>query len=85
MRGIAVATYAFAGTMIGATLGPLAVAMLSDHLLHDPRGLGISMLLVSVPALVGASLLFLLCRRAIVRIAAQDPDFDATITLNQRD
>jgi MFS family permease len=85
MRGIAVATYAFSGTMIGGTLGPLAVALLSDHVFHDPGSLGISMLLVTVPALVAASLLFLTCRRTMLRIAAEDHDFAATIAINQRD
>jgi MFS family permease len=63
MRGVSVSIYAFAGTMIGGTFGPLGVALISDRILHDPTRLGLAILLVAVPALLVSSLLFLLCRR----------------------
>lgn len=84
MRGIAVAAFAFAGTMIGATLGPLAVALCSQYLFRGANGLGLSILLVAGPALVMSSLLFLTCRRTMLALAAVDTEFAATIATNER-
>jgi MFS family permease len=83
MRGIAVALYAFCGTMLGATLGPLMVALLTEHAFGDPRAVGTSIMLVAGPALIGSSLLFLTCRRGLVTSTAVDPEFHAIVSANQ--
>lgn len=62
-RGLAVALYAFVMTMIGGSLGPLAVAWLTEHLFHDPRMVGWSMGIVGGTALVVGAVLALTASR----------------------
>lgn len=62
-RGLAVALYAFVMTMIGGSLGPLAVAWLTEHLFHDPRMVGWSMGIVGSTALIVGALLALTAAR----------------------
>jgi len=59
-RGVAVAFYAFVMTMIGGSLGPLAVAGLTQHVFGSPMLIGRSMAIVGVVTLgagIGACLL----------------------------
>ena len=59
MRGFAVSMQAFMYTLIGLGLGPTAVAFATDHLYHDPRSVGLSILTVSVPvSMISAALLW---------------------------
>jgi MFS family permease len=83
MRGVTVALYAFCGTMIGATLGPLMVALLTEHAFADPRSVGTSIMLVSGPALLASSLLFLTCRRGLATSIDADHEFRAIVAANQ--
>lgn len=62
-RGLAVALYAFVMTMIGGSLGPLAVAGLTEHVFASPRMVGASMAIVGGSALVAAALLALCAAR----------------------
>ncbi|MFT4054011.1 MAG: MFS transporter [Novosphingobium sp.] len=69
VRGFAVALYAFVMTIIGASLGPLAVAWLTESVFASPLAVGRSMAIVGVCAFVAASLLAL---RAASRITSDE-------------
>ena len=62
-RGVSVALYAFVMTMIGGSLGPLAVATLTEHLFGSPKSVGLSMALVGGTALSAAAGLALIASR----------------------
>jgi MFS family permease len=57
LRGQASALYLFVINLIGLGLGPTAVALCTDQVFHDKQAVGLSMLTVSVPALLLAMLL----------------------------
>ncbi|AOR79143.1 MFS transporter [Novosphingobium resinovorum] len=57
VRGFAVALYAFVMTIIGASLGPLAVAWLTESVFASPAAVGRSMAIVGLCAFIAASLL----------------------------
>ncbi|AXB79584.1 MFS transporter [Novosphingobium sp. P6W] len=57
VRGFAVALYAFVMTVIGGSLGPLAVAWLTENVFASPMAVGRSMATVGVSAFVVAALL----------------------------
>ncbi len=59
-RGLAVALYAFVMTMIGFSLGPIAVAFLTQHVFGSPLDVGKSIAIVGVVALSVSALLSLL-------------------------
>jgi MFS family permease len=64
-RGFAVALYAFSMTMIGGSLGPIAVASLTEGVFGDPAAVGASMAIVGCLALAASSALALLTARAL--------------------
>jgi MFS family permease len=68
IRGFAVALYAFVMTIIGGSLGPLAVAYLTESVFASPQAVGQSMAAVGIAAFLGAALLAL---RAASRIPLQ--------------
>jgi MFS family permease len=51
LRGQAVALASMVMTLVGATLGPTAVALVTDHVFKDPGMVGYSMLIVALPCL----------------------------------
>ena len=51
VRGLCIALYAFVMTMIGASLGPLAVAALTERVFGSPGAVGFSMAIVGSGAL----------------------------------
>jgi hypothetical protein len=57
LRGFAVALYAFVMTMIGGSLGPVAVAWLTESVFSDPLAVGWSMAIVGVTAFTLSALL----------------------------
>jgi len=57
VRGFAVALYAFVMTVIGGSLGPLAVAWLTENVFASPLAVGRSMATVGVSAFVVSALL----------------------------
>lgn len=65
LRGFAVALYAFVMTMIGGSLGPIAVAGLTEHVLGDPAKVGWSMAIVGSAGFAASALLLLLTSSAI--------------------
>jgi MFS family permease len=68
VRGFAVALYAFVMTIIGGSLGPLAVAYLTESVFASPLAVGHSMAVVGMAALLISALLAL---RAASRISSQ--------------
>jgi MFS family permease len=62
-RGFAVAFYAFVMTMLGGSLGPLAVAALTQQMFGDPAHVGWSIAVVGVVALSGSAVLALVAAR----------------------
>jgi MFS family permease len=67
MRGLSVSILGFAGTMLGATLGPLLIAECTQRLLHDGTLVGRGMLMVTGPCLLLASGGFFWTRQALLR------------------
>lgn len=67
MRGIAISISGLVNTVVGATLGPLLIALVTDHLLADPARLGVAIALVVAPALLLGSLLFAMAHRALLQ------------------
>ena len=60
LRGQVSAFYILMQAVIGAAVVPLAVALISDHMLHDPSKIGVAMAVVSaVGAAIGAIVLAL--------------------------
>jgi hypothetical protein len=57
LRGQASALYLFVINLIGLGLGPTEVALCTDYVYHDDHAVGLSMLTISVPALLLAMLL----------------------------
>ena len=64
-RGFAVALYAFSMTMIGSSLGPIAVATLTERVFGDPAAVGSSMAIVGSLALLASSALTVQTARAL--------------------
>ena len=57
MRAQATAVYLFVINIIGMGLGPTVVAVLTDHVFHDPKAVNYSLLIVSTGAFAIASVL----------------------------
>jgi MFS family permease len=49
MRGQAIALYLLLGGLVGIGLGPMLVALVTDHVFGDPSHLGLSLVVVAVP------------------------------------
>lgn len=65
MRGLGVALTGLINTVIAAVGGPLLIALLTERVFGDPAKVGLSMAFVVVPALLLASVLFVLAARAV--------------------
>ncbi|MET0364089.1 MAG: MFS transporter [Sphingobium sp.] len=63
MRGIAVSGTGLVNTVIGATLGPLLVALLTDKLFMDPAKVGTAIVWVAVPAFLASAILYAIGHR----------------------
>ncbi|MGC6329238.1 MFS transporter [Rhizorhabdus sp. FW153] len=63
MRGSAISLTLVLNTLLGATLGPLLVATLTERVFGDPTKVGWSIAMVVLPCVVGASLLYALAAR----------------------
>jgi MFS family permease len=69
MRGTSIAISGLVNTLVGATLGPLLVAGLTEHAAKTPGAVGHSIALVAIPALLVGAILFAIARRAVLRAA----------------
>jgi MFS family permease len=64
-RGVAVALYAFVMTMIGGSLGPLAVAGLTERVFAAPTSIGLAMAIVGALALSASTGFALVAARRV--------------------
>jgi hypothetical protein len=55
MRGAVGALYTFFGQLIGFSLGPTSIALVTDKVFHDPKALGYSIAIVCAIASVAAA------------------------------
>ena len=58
MRGFSISLTGLVNTLLGLTLGPTLVALVTEHVLGDPAQVGWAILWVTAPAEVAAALLF---------------------------
>lgn len=63
MRGVSVSATGLVNTVIGAAIGPLLVALLTDRVFADPSMVGQAIVYVAVPAFIASALLYTLCHR----------------------
>ncbi len=70
LRGQATAFYFFAQNLIGLTIGPTAVAVVTDHVFHDALALPWSMAVVALPSILLGGLFAHLARRPFLRTRA---------------
>lgn len=82
MKGLAIALYAFVMSMIGSTLGPIAVAALTQNVFHDPHAVARSMAIVGSVALSLSSVLALLCTREFERERLRSSEFADVLRSN---
>lgn len=68
MRGTSIALAGLLNTLLGAALGPVLVATMTETNKADPAMVGYSIAIVTIPALVLSSILFALARRAALRL-----------------
>jgi MFS family permease len=80
VRGLAVALYAFVMTMIGFSLGPIAVASLTEKLFKSPQMVGSSMAIVGITVLGISALLALRAARQLRLAGQRDPAWSGLLT-----
>jgi len=66
MRGLSVSLLSLFGTLIGGVLGPLLVAVCTEHVFGDDRMVGRSILIVAVPFLLVSSACYFGARHALL-------------------
>jgi MFS family permease len=67
VRGLGVSLFGLFNTILGATFGPLLIAVFTEQVFKDPLKVGDSIFVVMAPALVLTSLIFVAGRRALKR------------------
>lgn len=72
MRGASVGLFGVTNTLLGSALGPLLIALVTEHLLADPKAVGRGMLIVGIPALIASVCCFRVALRALRRALASD-------------
>ncbi len=63
LRGQATALYFFTQNLFSLTLGPMAVALVTDKVFHDDTAVALSVLVIAVPAILLGGLFTLMARR----------------------
>ncbi len=81
VRGLSVALYAFVMTMLGGSLGPIAVAFLTERIFADPAHVGWSMAIVGTIALCLSALIAMIAARNLRRAGQRDAAMAALIAL----
>ncbi|WP_260929743.1 MFS transporter [Novosphingobium sp. 9] len=69
VRGLAISFYAFFMTLVGASLGPVLVAFLTEHVFHSDGAVGLSLAVIGTVAFAGCAVLMTLASVAIGRRA----------------
>jgi len=77
MRGVASALLILAQNLLGLTLGPTGVALLTDYVFQDELALGWSLVIVSASALSIATVLFYFALKSADRIEVQENILDS--------
>jgi MFS family permease len=72
MRGVASALLILAQNLVGLTLGPTGVALLTDYVFQDEMALGWSLVIMSVSSLSIATVLFYFALRSAGKDEAQE-------------
>ncbi|HZT03130.1 MAG TPA: hypothetical protein VFA39_12765, partial [Steroidobacteraceae bacterium] len=57
-RGFVTSTIAFNNILLGFSLGPTLVALVTDHVFHDSRDVGYAMSTIIAPSVIMAILLY---------------------------
>jgi MFS family permease len=83
MKGVFGSLYALFGAIIGGICGPFLVALLTEKVFHRPEMVGYSLLCVVMPALIGSSLMLLLCKRGFHRALASSERFGEIIAAHE--
>jgi MFS family permease len=58
MRGVAMSLIALLGTLVGFSVGPFVIAIVTQHVFRDPAAVGSALATVTVPALVLSAWLY---------------------------
>jgi MFS family permease len=82
VRGLSVALYAFVMTMLGGSLGPIAVAFLTERIFANPAHVGWSMAIVGTIALCLSALIAAIAARNLRAAGQRDPAMGALIALS---
>lgn len=67
LRGLSLGVFTLVQGILGAGLGPVGVALATDYVFASDKAVGLSVMLLSVPALLCSALLVLLARRGYQR------------------
>ena len=71
LRGQASAIYYLSTSIVGATLGPLSVGVLTDYVFEDPLRIGSALALVAIVIAPATALLALTTRAPFARLVGQ--------------
>lgn len=83
MRGSAISLTLVLNTILGATLGPLLIASMTERVWHDPAAVGWSIAAVCVPFLLVGAALYALAGRAMRKAAARGNSECARLLLDE--
>lgn len=79
MRGVSVSLFGMTNTLLGATMGPLLIAVATEKLYRDPDLIGASMTTVGLPVIAGGLLLYFLASRGLRGRLNHDQTLTATM------
>jgi len=79
MRGFGISLMGLSNTLLGQTVGPLAVAKATEQLYGSPGMVGASLTTVGVPVILIGMGLYGLALRGMWRRRAVDPAFDEIV------
>jgi MFS family permease len=83
MRGLSVSLLSLFGTMIGGVLGPLLVALCTEHVFGKDRMVGQSILIVAVPFLLISSACYFGARHALLVNIASGAGLARTMAIDR--
>lgn len=73
MRGVATAINHLFASLLGASIGPLVVAMLTQHVFQDDKMVGVSLgIVVGVSMIAAAAFCFVIKRQIVLKYASND-------------
>jgi MFS family permease len=83
MRGFSVALFGAIGGLLAVSIGPLLVALATEHLFGRPELIGYSLAIVGIPALVGSALCYAAARRALQRELGADGELARVVNASR--